>query len=53
MPDVYIDTHWAFSLGVQHIYRHPTALNCLPIHLDIGRQLQYNVGYYTSGGFTK
>ena len=31
MPDVYNDTHLAFSSGVQHIYWHPTAPNCVPL----------------------
>ena len=53
MPDVYIGTHWAFPLGIQRIYWHTTASNCLPIHLDTGKQFRYNVGYYTTGGLTK
>lgn len=53
MPDVYTDTHWAFSLGRQRIYWHPMAQNCLPIHLDMGERFRYNVGYYTTGGLTK
>jgi len=43
MPDVYSDTHWAFSLGGQRIYWHPTAPNCLPIHVDMGRQFRLSL----------
>ena len=53
MPNVYIDTHWAFSLNGQRIYWHPTTPDCVPIHLDMGTQFRYNVGYYTTGGLTK